>query len=156
MDKDLKTLELKKYRDLLIATIDYYLDTKLMHVKSADFDPDEYFSSLKVQTDEHFNKGRLTMLKNWFRDMTEMFVEGGDLKFNNYLQDKTGYDIDIFKSYLQRVNKIIAKGKITTDRQFYDINEMVGQLCQAQPVDTQKISDLNKLLADYESRKTKK
>ncbi|MES2131744.1 MAG: hypothetical protein V4506_05295 [Bacteroidota bacterium] len=156
MDKDEKTSELLKYHTLLQATLDYYIDNHLMQVKTADFDSSEHFKSLKLQTDENYKKGRLTMLKNWFRDMTEMPLETGDLKFNQYLRDKTGYNIDIFKSYFQRIDKIITKGKITTDRQFYDINEMVGQLCQVQPVDTKKIDALNKLLADYESRKTRK
>lgn len=83
-----------------------------------------------------------------------MQVETGDLKFNKYLQDKTKYNIDIFKSYFQRVDKVIEKGKITTDNQFYDINIMVDQLCQNEPVDNMKIEILNRLLADYEQRKS--
>jgi hypothetical protein len=83
-----------------------------------------------------------------------MQVETSDLKFNKYLQDKTGYDVDIFKSYFRRVDKVIAKGKITTDNQFYDINIMVDQLCQTEPIDKEKIETLNKLLGDYEQRKS--
>jgi hypothetical protein len=149
-----KQAELKKYRDLVLATIDYELGNKELH-----FDSIEHYKSLQTQTEEHFQKGRLTILKQWFRDLTEGFVEEGDLNFNKYLQDKTKYDIDIFKSYYQRIEKVIEKGKITTDNQFYDINTMVDQLCQAEPVDNKKIEVLNKLLADYEyriSRQTRK
>lgn len=155
MEKHEKTAELTKYHALLQATLDYHIDNPSMQVKTADFDSVAYFKSLKLQTEENFKKGRLTMLKNWFRDMTEMPLETGDLKFNQYLRDKTGYEVDIFESYFKRVDKIIAKGKITTDRQFYDLNQMVGKLCQVQPADTQKIDTLNKLLAAYESRKKK-
>ncbi len=156
LNNDQKTAELIKYRDLLLATLDWYLDNKELKLKTPDFYSDEHYQSLKTQTEESFKKGKLTILKNWFRDMTEMQVESGDLKFNKYLQDKTGYDIDIFKSYFQRIDKILAKGKITTDHQFYDINDLVGQLCQTEPVDKAKIDALNKLLADYEIRNTKK
>lgn len=156
LNKDEKTAELKKYRDLLIATLDWYLANKELKFQTADFDSNKHYESIKVQTEEHFKKGKLTILKNWFRDMTEMPLETGDLKFNKYLQDKTGYDINIFKSYFQRVDKIITKGNITSDRQFYDINEMVRQLCQVEPVDKIKIDALNRLIADYETRKTKK
>ena len=83
-----------------------------------------------------------------------MQVETGELKFNKYLQDKTNYDIDIFKSYFQRIDKVIEKGKITTDNQFYDINVMVDQLCQTEPVDNEKIEILNRLLSEYEQRKS--
>jgi hypothetical protein len=147
-NKEEKNADLIKYRDLVVATLDYHMDNPLMKIQSATFDSDEYYKSLKIQTEEHFKKGRLTMLKNWFRDFTEMQLETGDLKFNKYLQTKTGYDIDIFKAYFQRIDKIIIKGKITTDRQYYDINEMVGQLCQVEPVDNTKIDALNKLLVD--------
>ena len=119
-----------------------------MKIKTTDFDSDEHYKSLKRQTEEHFQKGRLTRLKQWFRDLTEMQVECGDLQFNKYLQNKTNYDIDIFKSYFQRVDKIIEKGKITSDSQFYDINTMVDQLCQTEPVDNKKIEILNMLLSD--------
>ena len=150
-----KQIELQKYRDLVLATLDYYLDTKEIQIKSADFDSIEHFKGLKKQTEEHFQKGRLTRLKQWFRDLTEMQVETVDLKFNLYLKEKTKYDIDIFKSYFQRVDKIIQKGIITTDNQFYDINIMVDQLCQTEPIDNSKIQILNKLLGEYEQRKSR-
>ena len=155
LNKEEKQAELVKYRDLVLATIDYYLDNKEMHIKTADFNSVEHYKGLKIQTEENFQKGRLTILKQWFRDLTEMQVETGDLKFNKYLQDKTKYDVDIFKSYFQRVEKVIEKGKITTDNQFYDINKMVDQLCQTEPVDNKKIEILNSLLRDYEQRKSR-
>ena len=154
LNKDVKQAELKKYRDLVLATIDYYLDNKELHIKTIDFDSIEHFQGQKAQTEVSFQKGRLTRLKQWFRDLTEMQVETGDLKFNKYLQDKTKYDIDIFKSYFQRVDKVIEKGKITTDNQFYDISIMVDQLCQKEPVDNEKLEILNKLMGDYEQRKS--
>ena len=156
LSKDEKQAELTKYRDLVLATLDYYLDNKVMQIKTDDFDSTEHYKGLKIQTEEHYQKERLTRLKQWFRDLTEMQVETGDLKFNKYLQDKTKYDIDIFKSYYQRIDKVIEKGKITTDNQFYDITMMVDQLCQTEPVDNKRIEILNRLLREYEQRKTRK
>lgn len=154
LNKDEKQEELVKYRDLVLTTLDYYIDNKEMQIKTADFDSTEHYKGLKTQTEEHYQKGRLTRLKQWFRDLTEMQVETGDLKFNKYLQDKTKYNIDIFKSYFQRLDKIIEKGKITTDNQFYDINIMVDQLCHTEPLDNEKIEILNRLLSEYEQRKS--
>jgi hypothetical protein len=155
LNRDEKQAELVKYRDLVLATLDYYIDNKEMQIKTADFDSTEHYKGLKTQTAEHYQKGRLTRLKQWFRDLTEMQVETGDLKFNKYLRDKTKYDINIFKSYFQRIDKIIEKGKITNDNQFYDINIMVDQLCQTEPVDNEKIEILNRLLSEYEQRKSR-
>jgi hypothetical protein len=154
-NRDEKKEELVKYRDLVLATLDYYIENKEIQIKTADFDSTEHYKGLKTQTAEHYQKGRLTRLKQWFRDLTEMQVETVDLKFNKYLQDKTKYNIDLFKSYFQRVDKLIEKGKITTDNQFYDINIMVDQLCQTEPVDNDKIEILNRLLSEYEQRKSR-
>ena len=150
-----KKTELIKYRDLVLATIYYHLANRSAKIKSDDYDSDEHYKSLKVQTEVHFNKGRLTILKQWFRDLTEGQVECCDLKFNKYLQDKSQYHIDIFEDYLKRVEKIIESGKIKTDNQFYDINIMVDQLCQLEPIDKQKIDILNKLLSDFEQVKSR-
>ena len=156
LNRDEKKEELVKYRDLVLATLDYYIENKEIQIKTADFDSTEHYKGLKTQTAEHYQKGRLTRLKQWFRDLTEMQIETVDLKFNKYLQDKTKYNIDIFKSYFQRVDKIIEKGKITTDNQFYDINIMLDQLCQTEPVDNDKIEILNRLLSEYEQRKSRR
>lgn len=156
INKEEKQQELIKYRDLVLATLDYYIDNKEMQIKTAEFDSTEHYKGLKIQATEHYQKGRLTSLKQWFRDLTEMQVETGDLKFNKYLQDKTKYEIDIFKSYFQRIDKVIENGKITTDNQFYDINMIVDQLCQTEPIDNDKIEVLNRLLSEYEQRKTRK
>jgi hypothetical protein len=150
-----KEAELTQYRDLVIATLDYYLDNQEFQIKSAAFDSRAYYQDLKTQAEAHFKKGRLTLLKQWFRDLTEMPIEERDLKFNKYLQDKTGYDIDIFMAFFQRIDKVINKGKISTDNQFYDIRIMADHLCQNDPVDEEKVVLLNRLLQEYEQRKAR-
>ena len=148
-----KSQDLVNYRDLILATLDYYLENKIMEIKTSDFDSALHFQSLKTQTIDHFEKGRLTKLKQWFRDLSEMLIETRDLKFNTYLRNKTGLDIDIFQDYFERINKVIECGKITTDNQFYDVRKMVEYLCQTDPVDQRQIEILNKLLIDYEQKK---
>jgi hypothetical protein len=148
-----KTEELAKYRDLVLATLDYYIENKIMEIKTPDFDSTVHFQSLKSQTTEHFERGRLTKLKQWFHDLTEMQIEIRDLKFNEYLRNKTGLDIDIFRDYFERINKIVERGKITTDNQFYDIKNMVDYLCQTDPIDDKQIDILNRLLIDFERKK---
>ena len=148
-----KSQDLVNYRDLILATLDYYLENKIMEIKTSDFDSALGFQSLKTQTIDHFEKGRLTKLKQWFRDLSEMQIETRDLKFNTYLRNKTGLDIDIFQDYFERINKVIECGKITTDNQFYDVRKMVDYLCQTDPVDQRQIEILNKLLIDYEQKK---
>ena len=82
-----------------------------------------------------------------------MMIEERDFKFNQYLKENTGYDMDIFKSYYGRVNTIIKKGKIISDEQFYEISLLVDQLSQTEPVDNQRIQIINELLLEYQKRK---
>ena len=151
-----KAAELIKYRDLVLATLDYHIDGSVMKIKTADFDSDQYYQYLKREAAEHCEKGRLTKLKQWFRDLTEMQVASRDLKFNKYLREKTNYDIDIFSSYFQRIEKIIKNGKITTGTQFYDVKLMMDELDLSEALDNEKLEILDTLLTTYDKQKARK
>ncbi len=83
-------------------------------------------------------------------------IEGKDLKFNTYLNEKTNYNIDVFKAYYEKVERIIKKGIITTDNQYYDISNFINELCQLTPVDSEKVEILNVLIRNYEQQKSLK
>jgi len=148
----MKTIELKKYRDLVIATIDYYLDNKTTQIITDDFNSETYYKKLRTQAEEHFQKGNLSKLKQWFRNLTEQQIECRNINFNKYLIDKTKYEIDIFESYFKRVEKILEKDKITTDTQFYDLNLFHDRLIHAKIIDHLKIEKVRQLLAVYEQK----
>ena len=154
-DPDFK-LELAKYRDLVLATLDYYLNNGIARIKTADFDSDAHYGSLRDQAVEHFRKGRLSKLRQCFRDLTDMQRETKDLEFEHYLKVRTGHNINIFQSYNSRIDKILARGKITTENQFRDVTLMVDSLSQAKPVDAIKIEALNTLLRNYEQGRLKR
>ena len=156
MEKTEKKKELIKYRNLVLATLDYYLESEELRVKTDDYDSHNNYRELKKKTVIHFEKGRLTILKQWFRDLTEMQIETRDLKFNSYLKQKTNYDIDIFSSFFKIIDRIIEKGKITTDNQFYNVKIMIDQLCQENKINEDKIEILNSLVFDYENKKNRK
>jgi hypothetical protein len=100
-----KQHELTKFRDLVLATIDYLSETSSLRVKTDDFDSNEHLELLKKQALELFNKGRLTKLKQWFRDMTEMEVESRNLKFNKYLQKRLGMTLIFLRTTFDRFAK---------------------------------------------------
>lgn len=151
MTPEEKQLELKRHRDILLATLDYFID-RSANIKYDEFDPVEHFKLLKQQTEEQFQKGRLTRLKQWLRDMTEEPRETGDLSFGRYIKEKTGYDIDIFGNFQKRIDKIIERKKIKTENEYRDVLAMVDNLCQQTPVDEHKIDILNNLLIDFDDK----
>ncbi len=152
---NIKTEELTKYRALVLAAIDYEI-TLYKNLPLQAFDPLPHLESLKKQTEEHYAEGRLAVLQKWYHDLTEGIREGRAFKFNFFVKERTGYTIDIFKEHFDKVEKLIVKGKITTDSQFYDVNTMVDYLSQTKPVDKKKIAVLNNLLITYQQKKLKK
>ena len=111
IDSSEKDADLTKYRDLVLATLDYYIENSEMKLKTANFDSTIYYESLKIQVIESFEKGRLTELKRWFHDLTEISIESNDLKFNKYLQNKTKYRLDIFESFFKRIDNLLLSYK---------------------------------------------
>ena len=144
MDKE---FELKKYRDLVVATLDYYI----VHLAFNNEMKDE-FIRLKIQTEVYYSKGKLTTLKNWFKDLTLDFIEDRDFGFNEYLIKTTNYEIDIFESYFKRIEKIIEKDQIKTDSQFYELKNYVDYLIQNNNSDKVLIQRINEILLRFESK----
>lgn len=148
---DNKQAELKRTRDILVATLDYMIDSFNKHPPKFDgFNQAAHFEKLKPEFEELYNKGSLTKLKQWLRDITEIPRETGDLKFTSFIKQRTGYDFNIFEAFYKRIDNIIAKEKITTKNQYREVTSMVDYLCQANPVDDKKIEVLNNLLLDFE------
>jgi hypothetical protein len=146
-----KQSELKQHRDILLATLDYFIE-RSKGINYGEFDPIAHYQQLKVQTEENYQKGRLTRLKQWLRDMTEEPGETGDLSFGRYIKEKTGYDIYIFGTFQKRIDKIIDRKRIKTENEYRDILAMVDNLCQQTPVDQDKIDLLNNLLIDFDDK----
>jgi hypothetical protein len=84
-----KQSELKRQRLILLATLDYFIE-RSKGINYGEFDPIAHYQQLKEQTEENYQKGRLTRLKQWLRDMTEEPRETGDLSFSRYIKKKNG------------------------------------------------------------------
>ena len=157
MTKEEKQKELEKYRTLNLATLDYYIESSMLKIKTEDFDSDQHYKSLKPLVEENFEKGRLTRLKQWFRDLIEMMVENEDFEFNKFIKNRTGYDIDIHSKLKKRIERIIKREKIKTEDEYRDILNMVDNLCQQPTLEKPKLDLLNSMLLDFDNRiRTKK
>jgi hypothetical protein len=146
-----KQSELKRHRLILLATLDYFIE-RSKGINYGGFDPIAHYQQLKEQTEENYQKGSLTRLKQWLRDMTEEPRETGDLSFSRYIKEKTGYDIDIFSSFQKRIDKIIERKQVRTESEYRDVLAMVDNLCQETPVDSDKIDLLNNLMLDFDDK----
>jgi hypothetical protein len=86
-----KQSELKRHRDILLATIDYLLERTAGSFICDQFDTvAEYYQQAKRQTEKYYQKGRLDRLQQKLRSMTENQRHRGDLNFGSYIKEKTG------------------------------------------------------------------
>jgi hypothetical protein len=148
-----KQLELKRHRDILIATVDYYIE-RYNYTKSeyGDLNLIPLYEKIKCETEEHFQKGRLTRLKQYLRDMTEEPREAKDFKYGKYIKETTGYDIDIFDTFKKRIEKIVERKSIKNEDEYRDVLSTIDYLCQSNIVDQNKIDILSNILIDFDDK----
>lgn len=146
-----KLTELEKYRDLNLATLDYLSEN--MKITTNDFDSSQHYQKLKIEVNESFTKGRLSKLKQWFRDLTEMPRETEDLKFSDFIKERTGLEVNLYERFEKRISKILDQGKIKTANDYRDVMTKVDYLTQRESADQSLIDQMNSLLIDFEKKK---
>ena len=149
MTEDEKHKELQKYRDLNLATLDYLILKMEQFPTKGTSHLIESFKGLQTEVHVHFEKGRLTRLKQWFKDFTESPREMEDFEFDKYIKEKTGHDIDIHRRFKKRIDNILKRKTIRSENEFRDVESQVGKLCQTEPVDKEMIETLNGLLSEF-------
>ncbi|NET32098.1 MAG: hypothetical protein F6K19_08850 [Cyanothece sp. SIO1E1] len=144
--------ELRKFRDLNLATLDY-----LHELSDLNFDIPEtdstYYEHMKVLVQDCFESGSLTKLKNWFDDLSETPREVLDLSFNDYIQEKTGYEVNIHKKFEMRISEILQRNRIKSNQEYRDVETKVNYLSELENGDEVLINELNELLLSYYRRK---
>ena len=145
--------ELVKYRDLTLATLDYFLESGIMKIKTIDFDSDQHYKELKVQVKEYFQKGKLSKLKQWFKDLSETPYENEDFNFIDFINTRTGYEINLSSKFEKRISDIIKRNKIKTENEYRDVMIKVNYLCLSDTPEEKLLEHLNSLLLEFEKIK---
>jgi hypothetical protein len=106
-----KQVELDKHRILLNATLDYLIEhyTGFLVLDESDYALEHYVQE-RNQSEKYFKERRLDRLKAKLNRLTDILSHARDLGFSRYLENKTGYTVDLFGDIRLRVNELI-KGK---------------------------------------------
>jgi len=141
--------ELKRLRDIILATIDYSLEKSGNIIKIDGKVPAvSHYQKLKQNTEKYFKQRKLEKLHQTLLKTLEDPLARVDLSFDNYIKEKTGYEVDIFKNIQENVAKIIKQNKIKNEKEFVDVARMVGKLRQ-ESADENKINVLHNLCRDF-------
>ncbi len=121
--------ELRRLRDIILASIDYSLEKSANIMKIDGKAPGESrYQKLKQNTEKYFKQNQLDKLKQTLSKALEDPLARGDSGFDNYIQEKTGHEISIFQIFQERVDKIIKQNKIKNEEEFHDVARMINVL----------------------------
>jgi hypothetical protein len=142
-----KQAELHRLRSILLATIDYLSQHNAGSFVTDGYDAiREYFNNQQLQTEKYFRQGRLDKLQQKLRNLTKGPQNRADLQFGDYIHNQTGYTLDLFAEARLRLDNILKKGEILTERDSRDAGTMLFVLEQTGE-DPQKVSLLRHLFA---------
>jgi hypothetical protein len=147
-----KKSELKRHRDIILTTIDYILqriEDDLARDHSSAIA--EHFQKQKQLTQKYYQSGRLDRLQQKLQSLTAFPRQQADLIFANYINEKTGYDIDIFENMRSCVDTIIQQNKIKNKKDLDDVSIMF-EVYKQHPVDQNKVDILRNLLIEFGKR----
>lgn len=149
-----KTSELTKYRDILLAAIDYQSEKLAGSMVYDGFDPvADYYLQQKQQAEKYYQNKRIDRLKQKFQSMTESLMRRGDLNFDKYIKEKTGYETNIFENLQLRVERIIEQRTIKNQNDYSDVIAMQSLARQFQ-IEQEKIDILNNLLHNFVDKRS--
>lgn len=158
-----KITTIKFRRDLLIALAEdiisknkelYAIYNKDKEAQKDIDDTIEYYEHFIKSLNEDFEKGRYSKISMWYNGGINDISDDFDFLLSHRQQfiDKYDFDLlDLNKKRREKVDKIVASGKIKTDNQYYLIMEYVDDLCQVVE-DKELIDKLNEMIIDYEER----
>ncbi|MEP6467099.1 MAG: hypothetical protein ABJB05_12390 [Parafilimonas sp.] len=121
-----KQQELKQYRDIVLATIEYLIERLGGSFVCDELDPvSDYYQQQKILIEKYYKQRRLDRLQQKFLSLTKGLQSRADLNFAGYIKKMTDYDIDIFKDLHKRVNNILEQKEIKNEEELRDISSML-------------------------------
>ena len=153
LTREEKQSELKRLKDILFVTVDYIiLQIESEGLSKNDFEViADYYKQQKQQIEKYFQISRLDILQRRLHSLILFPIRKADLTFNEYVKERTGYEIDIFEGLRIHIEEIIAQNKITNKKQLGDVFTMM-EIYRQTSVDQKKRDILENLLKNYASR----
>jgi hypothetical protein len=144
-----KQVELDRHRVLLNATLNYLMEhyTGFMVFDESDYAMDHYVQE-KNQSEKYYRERRLERLKAKLNTLTHSLRLNKDVGFRKYLEQETGYTVDLFWDLRSQVNEILQKGEITLSNQINDVEFMIS-LAEIYPDELLNIKELSIILKRF-------
>lgn len=149
MTPEEKQTELQRHREILFATIDHLIS---IHGASFVLDDEDYISEhyerQKTQIDKYYKQRRLDRLQQKLASLTKEMQNRADLAFAQYINEKTGYDIDIFEDLRKRYAVVIKQNEIRNQTELNEVGSMLHFFQETSP-EGEETKKLKELISKY-------
>lgn len=128
-----KQEELDKQRIIILQTLEYLIEHYTGSFVLDDYDPSrEYYLQEKNQVETYYKERRLDRIKAKLAKFTQSLCLNKDIMYQHYIEERTGYRIDLYDELQGRTNKILHNGIITNMEELADIEFMI-LICENNP-----------------------
>ena len=149
MTNKAKQIELEKNRTLLFAVLDYHLEYYTASMVFDHWDPAaDYYLQQKQQTDRDYQESKLDILQQRLSQFIKHSAERIDLKFESYIKERTGYEIDIFENFRLDVAAIATKRKIENAEEL-KVVELMIRVYESRPAGQENTEILVALVDEF-------
>lgn len=126
MNPEENQAELDKCRHIIFVSIDYTIEKEAGQLKPEQIEYSRNFHRLwKEQVEEQYQSKDLQKLKKSLDTVTLRYKITGDTDLVKYIKEKTGYDYDLLGNIYERIDKIIARGRIANRKERTDVATMI-------------------------------
>ena len=143
--------EIEYYYKITTASLDYALSKAdsidLSYVQSWK----ESKQEIKLKAQSYLDKKQLSKLKKMWSDLFEAIRETDEIgEFERYLQNNYGLSIlPLLDSFIKRCQKIIERGKVTSDSQYYALRSYLDMIESEESTDIKTIQRIDEILDSY-------
>ncbi len=108
------------------------------------------FKSYKTDSEKYHSEGKLKKLQKIFKTIEQDASE--DVLLEEYVLKNTGIQLGMKDRYFKRFDKILERGKLKTNREYYFIMDQINVLCQLEVKNDEMIEKLNHFVLKYENK----
>ncbi|MCW3119528.1 MAG: hypothetical protein JWM28_3610 [Chitinophagaceae bacterium] len=118
--------QIDKLRIIILQTLEYLIEHYTGSFVLDNYDPSRaYFLQEKKQVETYYKQGRLDRIKAKLATFTQNLCLDKDITYQHYIEERTGYRIDLYDELKDRANKILHNGIITNIEELADIEFMI-------------------------------
>ncbi len=144
--------ELDYYYKIIIASLEFDLAQEIAENSALVQLSEISLKEHSITASNYLEKGQLSKLKKMWGDFFEPIREQDQIaEFDRYLKNKYNLSImPLLEKFIQRCKKIIEKGKVTSDSQYYALRSYLDMIEADDATDVELIEKIDEILDSYE------